>query len=196
MLGYFVVSIVHQTLTWTTGSLTCVCDMFACVYTWGTLFFGLIWRTFVRACTEFDSGEISGQQFCAEITQSSLMTLCSVIVIRLLFSCLWKRNAVVAKQREIQKSLLSPKQVTEFSLLTSFQWVTFFSKHRNMIVCNCFCKLFPGYRFKPEYTTNCQLSATTTSLTHRLPIFLTSLCMSLPGSFILLQTHRCFVSHM
>ena len=29
---YFVVSIIHRTLSWTTGSLTCVCDLFACVY--------------------------------------------------------------------------------------------------------------------------------------------------------------------
>ena len=42
MLGYFVVSIVHWTLTWTTGSLTItciyiyICDLFACIiYTHG-----------------------------------------------------------------------------------------------------------------------------------------------------------------
>ena len=32
MLAYFVVSIIRWTRTWTTGSLTCVCDLFACVY--------------------------------------------------------------------------------------------------------------------------------------------------------------------
>ena len=32
MLGYFSVSIIHQTLTWTTGTLTCVWDLFACIY--------------------------------------------------------------------------------------------------------------------------------------------------------------------
>ena len=37
MLGYFGVSIIHRTLIWTTGSLTCVCDIFACVYTRGGL---------------------------------------------------------------------------------------------------------------------------------------------------------------
>ena len=42
--GYFVASIVHQTLTWTSGSLTCICDLFH-----------------MRVCTEFDSGEISGR---------------------------------------------------------------------------------------------------------------------------------------
>ena len=31
MLGYFDVSIIFQTLTRTTGSLTCVCDLFACI---------------------------------------------------------------------------------------------------------------------------------------------------------------------
>ena len=31
--GYFGVSIIHRTRTWTTGSLTCVCDLFACIYT-------------------------------------------------------------------------------------------------------------------------------------------------------------------
>ena len=32
----WVVSVIHQTLTWTTGSLTCVCDYsYACVYTHG-----------------------------------------------------------------------------------------------------------------------------------------------------------------
>ena len=33
MLGYSVVSIIHQTLTGSTGSLTCVCDLFAYMYT-------------------------------------------------------------------------------------------------------------------------------------------------------------------
>ena len=46
MLGYFGVSIVHRTLTWTTGSLTCVRDLFACVYTRGTSIDSLIRRTF------------------------------------------------------------------------------------------------------------------------------------------------------
>ena len=31
---YFGVSIIHQTLTWTTWSLMCVRNLFACVYTW------------------------------------------------------------------------------------------------------------------------------------------------------------------
>ena len=34
--GYFHVSIIHQTLTWTTGSLTCVHSLlYACIYTRG-----------------------------------------------------------------------------------------------------------------------------------------------------------------
>ena len=31
----FHVSVIHQTLTWTTGSLTCVHHSYACAYTWG-----------------------------------------------------------------------------------------------------------------------------------------------------------------
>ena len=41
---YFVVYIIHQTLTWAPGSLTCVCDPFACVYTRGTSVYSLIRR--------------------------------------------------------------------------------------------------------------------------------------------------------
>ena len=63
-------------------------------------------------------------------------------------------------------------------------------------MCNLFCKLFIGYRSKPEQTTNGQLSVTTYSLTHLLPIPLTSLCTLHPGSFVLLQTHRYFISPM
>ena len=58
--GFFVVSIVHRTLTWTTGSLTCVCDLFACVCTLGTSVSGLIRRTYV-VCIECDSREILGR---------------------------------------------------------------------------------------------------------------------------------------
>ena len=42
MLGYFGDSIIHHTLTWITESLTCVCGLFACVYTWGTSVHSLI----------------------------------------------------------------------------------------------------------------------------------------------------------
>ena len=38
LLGLFLFSfsLIHRTLTWTTGSLTCKCDhLYACVYTWG-----------------------------------------------------------------------------------------------------------------------------------------------------------------
>ena len=45
MLGYFYVSIIH----WTTGSLTCACDLFACVYTQGTSVSSLIQKTFVES---------------------------------------------------------------------------------------------------------------------------------------------------
>ena len=64
-----------------------------------------------------------------------------------------------------------------------------FSKHTNVITCN----LFIGYRSNPEQTTSCQLSVTTSSLTHQ-PVSLTfSLCTPLPVHFILLQTHGYFV---
>ena len=33
MLSCFCVFIIHPSLTWTAGSLTCVCDTFACLYT-------------------------------------------------------------------------------------------------------------------------------------------------------------------
>ena len=39
----------HRILTWTTGSLTCVCDLFACVYRQGTSDYSLIRRTFVES---------------------------------------------------------------------------------------------------------------------------------------------------
>ena len=38
----------------------CICDLFACIFTQGTLVYSLIWRTLCSVCTEFDSGEISG----------------------------------------------------------------------------------------------------------------------------------------
>ena len=38
MLGYFGVSIIHRTLTWTAGSLTCTCELFASVYTWDRVY--------------------------------------------------------------------------------------------------------------------------------------------------------------
>ena len=39
------ISIIHRTLTWSTGSLTCVCHLFARVYTRGTSVSSLIRRT-------------------------------------------------------------------------------------------------------------------------------------------------------
>ena len=42
MQGYFSVSKTHETLTWTPGSLMCVCDLFACISTWGTSVYSLI----------------------------------------------------------------------------------------------------------------------------------------------------------
>ena len=45
----FSCSIIHQTLTWTASSFMCVCDLFACVYTWGTSVYSLIRRTSVES---------------------------------------------------------------------------------------------------------------------------------------------------
>ena len=48
------VSTIHSTLTWTSGSLMCIRDLFVGVSTPGTFVYSLIWRTFI-ACIEFDS---------------------------------------------------------------------------------------------------------------------------------------------
>ena len=60
MLGYSAVSILHQTLTWATRSLTCTCDLFACAYTQGTSVYSLIWRTFVESAQNLTPQKISG----------------------------------------------------------------------------------------------------------------------------------------
>ena len=64
--GCFSVSRIHQTLTWTRGSLNCVSDLRACVYIHGTSVYRFVYsliRTFVgyRVCIEFDSGETHTQ---------------------------------------------------------------------------------------------------------------------------------------
>ena len=52
--GYFSVFIIHQTMMWTTGSLMCMCNLFACVHIYiyihtymGTSVYGLIQMAFV-----------------------------------------------------------------------------------------------------------------------------------------------------
>ena len=62
MLGYFDVFITHQTLTWTTGSLMCTCDLFACVYTWETLVYNLIWKTLVEFAQNLTPHKSQGKQ--------------------------------------------------------------------------------------------------------------------------------------
>lgn len=52
-------SIIHLTLTWNVGSLACICDRFACIYTWRALVYSLIY-SFIKSAQNF-SGEISGQ---------------------------------------------------------------------------------------------------------------------------------------
>ena len=72
-------SVIHWILTWTAGSLNCICDLSACVYTCSNLSFiwshfppythvvtwayGLIFlpRTFVESAPDFESRVISGQ---------------------------------------------------------------------------------------------------------------------------------------
>ena len=48
-LGCLVVSIVRPTLTWPSGSLTCICNLFACLCTMGTVVYCLIRSTFVES---------------------------------------------------------------------------------------------------------------------------------------------------
>ena len=63
MLGYFGVSVIHRTVTRTTGSLTCVCDLFTCLmHTRGISVERLIRRTFIFSIRKnFNPGEISGR---------------------------------------------------------------------------------------------------------------------------------------
>ena len=61
MRDYFGVSVIHGTLIWATGCLTCVRDLFCRrINTGGTSVYGLV-RNFRRVGTEFDSREISGR---------------------------------------------------------------------------------------------------------------------------------------
>ena len=60
MLGCFSVSILHWILTWTPGSLMCLCDLFAWVYAWGTSVYHLVPSTFVELAENFGCGELWG----------------------------------------------------------------------------------------------------------------------------------------
>ena len=53
------VSILHWTLTWTTGSLMCACDLFARIYTLGPQFIVSSKACRCLVCTDFDSSKIS-----------------------------------------------------------------------------------------------------------------------------------------
>ena len=66
MLGYFSVSIIHRTPTWTARSLTCICDLFACIYTHGTSVYSLVQTCSV--CAEFDSRESQGGRKAEHVT--------------------------------------------------------------------------------------------------------------------------------
>jgi len=56
----FGVSIIHRTLTSTTGSLTCESDLFACVDTRGTSVYSLYPKDFCRVCPEFETEKSQG----------------------------------------------------------------------------------------------------------------------------------------
>ena len=47
-------------MTWTTGSLTCISDLFTSVHTLGTLVYNFIQKIFID-CTEFYYGQFLGQ---------------------------------------------------------------------------------------------------------------------------------------
>ena len=68
MLGYFGVSTTRRTLTWTTWSLTCVCVIFACVYSRGTSVYSLIRRTFVESAQNLTPEKSQGGRKTWHIT--------------------------------------------------------------------------------------------------------------------------------
>ena len=61
----------------------------------------------------------------------------------------------------------------------TLQW-NWFSNHAGVIMSNLFFKLFIGYRFKPEQTTDCQLSVTT-SFSDSSPAHLSDLTVYTPS---------------
>ena len=56
VLGYFDVSIIHQTLTWITESLMCIHDLFCMHIYIREPGFVVSSEDLCRVCTEFDSG--------------------------------------------------------------------------------------------------------------------------------------------
>ena len=71
------------------------------------------------------------------------------------------------------------------------------SRDQNVIMCNLFFKLFTGYQSKPEQTTNCSLSATTSC--HFWPAYLSDLPTVYTPSYsrqLFLQTHSHFICLM
>ena len=76
MLGYFAVTVIHWIQTWTTGALTCLCDLFARVCAW--------WPQFMSPnCTDFQSGEISGQVQSMWWSPIHLMTMFNHVQLQL-----------------------------------------------------------------------------------------------------------------
>ena len=68
MLGYLGVSIIHRTLTRTTGSLTCVCDLFPCVYTKMISVYSLIQRTSVEFALDLTPEKSQGGHKAEDMT--------------------------------------------------------------------------------------------------------------------------------
>ena len=68
MLGYLGVFIIHRTLTRTTGSLTCVCDLFPCVYTKMTSVYSLIQRTSVEFALDLTHEKFQGGHKAEDMT--------------------------------------------------------------------------------------------------------------------------------
>ena len=70
MLGYFGVSIIHRAVTWTTGSLKCVSDFVACVYTLRTPVDSLTRRTFAESAQNWTLEKSEGGRKAQHVTVS------------------------------------------------------------------------------------------------------------------------------
>ena len=104
MLGYFAVTVIHWIQTWTTGALTCLCDLFARVCAW--------WPQFMSPnCTDFQSGEISGQVQSMWWSPIHLMTMFNHVQLQL-------SRASARNSQSVPLTLLCPA----FKYDTLFSW--------------------------------------------------------------------------
>ena len=112
MLGYFGVSTIHGTLTRITGSLTCACDIFACVYT--PVASVVSSEDFCSVCTEFDSGEISGraESLARNGHPSLIINNCAILL------CL---SAVYGRHVALEYQLYSVSNSAEYQTLLSIK---------------------------------------------------------------------------